>query len=422
MSDQIKIQVDELPENIQENAIYVINQPNPNNYTHGFFKYPCKFIPEIPKWAIRNYIEEINKDTKILDPFSGSGTTLLEASLAGIDSLGNEIDDIAKLITKVKSTKLTYSEIQNVRITVDSITERIVNGDYKLDEIIYPEINNLNHWFRKDILDDLGHLYYSIMSIDNERIKNFLLVCMASIIKKVSNADDISPKPYVSNNIIKNPPNVSPTFKDIVKKYISGLDELSRCELAQIEIKGSATNIIAQDSIIDLAITSPPYINAFDYVRTLRLENLWLQMASEDQLREKKKLYLGTESIKSKDERQNLKILDESKLLQEYYDKVCLVDERRALILKRFFEDMKKNLNEVYRVLKPNAHYIIVIGNSTIRKIDVESWRVLKDISNNIGFEYVNHFGYEIKNPYIRISRGNKGGKIAIDHILILKK
>ena len=75
---------------------------------------------------------------------------------------------------------------------------------------------------------------------------------------------------------------------------------------------------------------------------------------------------------------------------------------------------MKNNLQEVYRTLKPGAKYVIVIGNSTIRKINVESWKVLKDIALTIGYNYITHVGYEIQNPYIRIPRGNQGGKILV--------
>lgn len=108
--------------------------------------------------------------------------------------------------------------------------------------------------------------------------------------------------------------------------------------------------------------------------------------------------------------------------MKDYYDQIHPVDEKRALIIKKFFEDMKTNLQEVYRVLKPECYYLIVIGNSSIRKVDIESWKVLKDLAVNVGFEYENHIGYEIQNPYIRIPRGNKGGKIAVDHILVIKK
>ena len=416
-----KVVVGSLPVDVVEDTIYVIDQLNPNSFTHNYFKYPCKFIPEIPRWAIRSFINP-NDEARILDPFAGSGTTLLEASLAGISSMGTEIDDVAKLIIKVKTTKLNNNQINQVLEVTNELVNRLERKKYNNTEVILPEINNLNHWFSKESLYDLGHIYYSICQIDDNDVSDFLRICMASIVKRVSNADDISPKPYVSNKIIKNPPPVAKTYSDIVCRYIDGMKELSGIDLAPVVVAGNATNIEATDNEFDLAITSPPYINAFDYVRTLRLENLWLNTSTESELREKKKEYFGTESIKKKDELKSLEILEDSSLLKKYYSSILEVDEKRALVVKRFFEDMKKNLKEVYRTLKPGARYIIVIGNSSIRKIDVESWKVLRDIALVVGFNYQTHIGYEIQNPYIRIPRGNQGGKIAFDHMLVISK
>lgn len=422
MLKEVKEFVDELPVQIKENTVYVINQPNPNTYTHNYFKYPCKFIPEIPRWAMRTYLKNDVMAPKVLDPFAGSGTTLLEAALMGIESVGTEIDDVAKLLIKVKTTQLTQDEITESRNFTERVIAEIDNGNYDTDDIILPEINNLEHWFQPQILKDLGYLYARIIQIENVDVRDFLLICMACIIKKVSNCDDVSPKPYVSNRVIKTPPGVSKTFSDAVIRNLEGMSDMTNRQLASVTVSGDALHINAEDASIDIAITSPPYINAFDYVRTLRLENLWLEMATENELRERKRLYLGTESIKTREEIKNLSILDESSLLRTYFVKIREVDEKRALIMKKFFEDMKKNLEEVYRVLKPGTKYVIVIGNSSIRKVDVESWKVIKDIALNLGYNYCAHIGYEIQNPYIRIPRGNKGGKIAIDHVLVIEK
>ena len=173
---------------------------------------------------------------------------------------------------------------------------------------------------------------------------------------------------------------------------------------------------------IDLAITSPPYINAFDYVRTLRLENLWLGIFNEEQLRNKKKEYVGTEHLKMAEEEKDLSILNDSELLSEYYNEILNIDKKRALIVKRFFEDMKKNLDQVYRNLSEEGHYMIVIGNSKIRGVEIESWKVLEELGAIIGFETDLYFNYIIQNPYIRIPRNGKGGIIKSDHVLILKK
>jgi DNA modification methylase len=421
MPEKNKITVDNLPQRIIENSIYVIDQPNPNSYTHNFFKYPCKFIPEIPRWAINTYLTNKN-NAIILDPFAGSGTTLLEASLQNISSFGTEIDQVAKLVIKVKTTKLQKEQITNIKTITKKIINKINSNTIKETEILLPDINNLNHWFTDDVLKHLGYIYYSIQKISDKDIKDFMLVAMASIIKKVSNADDISPKPYVSNKIKKTIPSVSKLYEDTINRFIEAINQLQNIDMGKVELGGDATHIPLKDNSIDLAVTSPPYINAFDYVRTMRLENLWLHLTNENDLLQSKKKYIGTESFCSKDEEKDLEILNDSELLNQYYSKIFDIDKKRALVVKKFFEEMKKNLQEVYRVLKKDSKYIIVIGNCCIRKVDIDSWKVLEDLSRVIGFTYINHISYEIQNPYIRIPRKGQGGKIAIDHILIIQK
>ncbi|MBU0686168.1 MAG: site-specific DNA-methyltransferase, partial [Candidatus Thermoplasmatota archaeon] len=69
--------------------------------THGIHRYPAKFIPQIPRFCLESY-SEVGDD--VLDPFMGSGTTLLESYITGRDSYGIDIHPLARLIAKVKTT------------------------------------------------------------------------------------------------------------------------------------------------------------------------------------------------------------------------------------------------------------------------------------------------------------------------------
>lgn len=412
------ITVESLPESIQTGATYIIKQPNPNSYTHGMFKYPCKFIPEIPRWGIKTYLPE--KNGIIFDPFSGSGTTLLEANINGIDAYGTEIDDIAKLIIKVKTTVLQPVQIALLDQYYEEIINRISQAEI---EPFIPAIANLKHWFSEKTINELGRMKVYIDNIEDRDIQDFFKLCMASIIKRVSNADDTSPKPYVSNKVIKIPPDVEKEFTSVFSRYKQMMLNLSAIK------KMGNTEIIQGDALdfsvpagVDLAITSPPYINAFDYGRTMRLENLWLDTLTEEILRMKKSKYVGTEKINAKKEKSELGILQKSKLLKEYYDQIADQDEKRSLIVKKFFEDMETNLHLVYDQMNEGGKYVIVIGNSTIRKVKVESWKVIEEIANKMGFKTVQYFNYIIQNPYIRIPRKNMGGKINKDYVLVLEK
>ena len=412
------IEVEKLPVHIKSGATYSIRQANPNTYTHGMFKYPCKFIPEIPRWGIRSFLSGENR--VIFDPFSGSGTTLLEANVNGIDAYGTEIDDIARLIIKVKTTVLSIGQIEELEKFYSEIIDTIHQDNA---EVFRPEIHNLEHWFSEDTIKELGRMKIYIDSIADADVRDFFKLCMVSIIKRVSKADDTSPKPYVSNKIIKIPPTVEKEFSSTFRRY-----KHMEIELLSVEKMGN-TEILPGDALqfsvprgIDLAITSPPYINAFDYGRTMRLENLWLATLTEEMLREKKSQYVGTEKINSKREKENLTVLEKSELLKKYYHMILEMDEKRALIVKKFFEDMEENLRCVYSQMNIGGKYVIVIGNSTIRKVNVESWKVIEEIANQMGFRTVQYFNYIIQNPYIRIPRNGIGGKINKDYVLVLEK
>lgn len=412
------IEVESLPVDIQNGSTYLIKQANPNSYTHGMFKYPCKFIPEIPRWAINSFLS--CRKGVIFDPFSGSGTTLLEANINGIDAYGTEIDDIAKLIIKVKTTVLDERQINCLEQKYSELMEVISQSDA---EAFRPRIDNLEHWFCESTINELGRMKTYIDNIDNADVRDFFRLCMVSIIKRVSNADDTSPKPYVSGKVKKIPPTVEKEFTSVFRRYkqmiteLSGIENMGRTNI----IDGDALKFLVPEKI-DLAITSPPYINAFDYGRTMRLENLWMATLTEEKLREKKSLYVGTEKINVKQEKSELAILEKSSLLKSYYYDIVEKDEKRALIVKKFFEDMQDNLNSVYGQMNEGGKYVIVIGNSTIRKVNVESWKVIEEIANDIGFKTIQYFNYIIQNPYIRIPRKGMGGKISKDYVLVLEK
>lgn len=418
---EVLFEVNALPKEVVTGAVYLIRQANPNSYTHGMFKYPCKFIPEIPRWAMRVFLEQpYKKAPLIFDPFAGSGTTLLEANLHGFNAVGTEIDDIAKLIIRVKTAKLTEEQMERMEREYAGLMEYM---DTKRARGFRPSIANLTHWFPKKTIRKLGRMKIYIDGIEDDAVRDFFKLCMVSSIKRVSYADDTSPKPYVSNKVKKTPPAVEKEFSSVYRRYRQMEEKLQEVNrLGKSVILSGDALCFSLPALADLAVTSPPYINAFDYGRTMRLENLWMGTLTEESLREKKKDYVGTEKIDTGREREQLGILQRSELLKSCYDRIVKTDEKRALIVKRFFEDMETNLKGVYASLKPGAKYVIVIGNSTIRKVTVESWRVIGQLAEHMGFKTIQHFSYVIQNPYIRIPRKGVGGKINRDYVLVLGK
>lgn len=411
------IRVESLPICPEMDQCYEIMQSsvNTNQYTHSFFKYPCKFIPEIPRWAIKKYTKQ---GDKVFDPFCGSGTTAVEAIILGRDSFATEIDKVAKLLVSVKTTKLSKSEIDECKLLVSSfVTNFSVDCDY-----FKPDIKNIEHWFPKENINKLGFLVEKISIIQNVKIRNFLNVVLASIIKKCSFCDNASPKPYVSTKIEKRPDDVFEQFTNTSEKYLKLISEFSKISNNNhFELLEGDALAFESDIDFDLAFTSPPYINAFDYVRTLRLENLWLNMHDEESLLKSKSKYVGTEKLSNKEPVSNV-VLEMSPILNKVYSDILSVDKRRANIVLKYFDDMYLNLLSVKTKLKIGSIYGIVVGNNTIRKFVIETSKILEEIATNIGYETDCRFSYIIKNPYIRIPRNGRGGETKIDYVLCLRR
>ena len=407
------IEVNELPENPKKGATYNICNTNVAYLTHSFFKYPCKYIPQIPSWAIKKYAKS---NSVILDPFCGSGTTLVEASLGGHKGLGVEIDKFGQMLTMVKTTKVS----DDFSDKISDFRKKVVNLDnYKKEK--RPLINNFDLWFSKENAITLSKLNYLIDKTKNDpELCNFLKVCFASVIRKASNADEVSPKPYISKKYEKKKREISDEFLAILDKNLVKMIETSKKLSGVCQIVGGDARDFIVSEKVDLVVTSPPYINAFDYVRTLRLENLWLGLQTENELREIKKYHIGTESVKNDLDLKNIDFI--TKDIEKIFKLIYKKDKKRAFVVLSYFEAMKKNISTVKNNLKKGGYYVIVVGNSTIRGIDVETHKILIDIATNLGFNNDLTFSYIIKNRYLRIPRNGRGGFIKKDWIICLKK
>ena len=187
-----------------------------------------------------------------------------------------------------------------------------------------------------------------------------------------------------------------------------------------IILESNDARTINSGEYIDLAVTSPPYINAYDYVRSLRFEDMWLGLASDEELKKSRQLYIGTESAKSFYEKYQYAF--QSETLIPIAEKIAQVDLKRANIVNTYFEDMAKNMIAVREQLKQHGRYVIVVGDSNIRGQNVPTAKVLAEIAEKNGYSFELSFKYVIRDRYLHLPRGNRGGIIKYDEILVLKK
>ena len=385
-----------------------------------FNKYPTRYISAVPRFAIQKYS---NPGDVVLDPFCGSGTTAIEAMLLGRNALSIDIDPFARLLISVKTARYTDDDIR----LLDSVLERLKSDCQNIPNSVctLPDLQNIDKWFSSDAQKKLAFIKSKIntYAADNEKIKKFLLVVLAGIIRKSSNADEVSPKPYISTRYPKTPEDAVELFFKFAALYRPAIIEFTNdvssntCWSKILESNDART--IGYENI-DLAVTSPPYINAYDYVRSLRFEDVWLDLSSENELRTNRKSYVGSEVSN----RLNCEhtYTQQSQQLLSIINEISASDKRRAKIVSTYFDDMAKNLLSVRDSLKDNGVYVIVVGDSVIREQHIPTAKILTDIAEKNGYSYELSFKYVIRDRYLHLPRGNRGGIIKYDEILVLRK
>jgi|688.fasta_scaffold91968_2 DNA modification methylase len=411
------IRVSALPKKPQKGKIYTIETKDVSYYTHGIYKYPCKFIPQIPSWAIENLLPtKAGSVQTIYDPFAGSGTTLVEGVLHGLKVIGSEIDPLGRLITKVKSERYSQKDIEQLELDLNNLVTPL----NRKNSLSRPLLPNLEHWFTGEAIHSLANLHERITLLENKKSSEFFKVIMASIVKKVSRADDASPKPYVSTRFSKPSQDPLALFEKKSKQALKQLSIYPNPPAGSLGALGKdARRFNRRANSVQLAITSPPYINAFDYVRSLKLENYWLGLVDEAAMLNLRKGSVGTESLSQNDIDATIHY---PSLLTSTLGAIRPLDKKRALVVNKYFQDMRLNLLDVHRLLEPGSRYVVVVADSEIRGVHVQTRKILSEIAASIGLTEETYFGYTIENRYLRIPRQGKGGLMKVDWVLVLRK
>ena len=155
-------------------------EANTKEFTHCYHTYPAMMIPQIARTLIEEYKPKGRLDL-ILDPYMGSGTTLVEASLAGINSIGTDLNPLARLMGKVKTT--LYNNESILKQFREIQTELIFYTKDKVKERNFDRISNYSFWYNEDTLLKLSYLSQLIKNVKD---KDFFNVVLSEIVREVS--------------------------------------------------------------------------------------------------------------------------------------------------------------------------------------------------------------------------------------------
>ncbi len=155
---------------------------NTKEYTHCFHNYPAMMIPQIANKLINLY----GKNAKTLfDPYCGTGTSLVEANLKGINAYGTDLNPMARLIAEAKTTTF---ELQILDLYLKEFNDFIFSLNFGIEKIniVFPNFKNIDFWFKKETKEKLANIKYFINNIKDERVKKFFLVVFSETVRESS--------------------------------------------------------------------------------------------------------------------------------------------------------------------------------------------------------------------------------------------
>ncbi len=277
------ISLTELKKNVDTINFDLDSYKDKNYLTHNFHPYPAKFIPQIPNQLIKKL--SFSNET-VLDPFCGCGTTLVEAKLLSRNSIGIDINPLACLISKVKTAVLDDKEISEVKSTLSSIFLDIsslynttLDSNHHKIQYNIPNFYNREYWFKNFISEELSIIKAHIEKINDENVKNFLKVAFSSIITPVSNQE--SDTRYVAVEKKLHPMITIKLFSSKVNDMIVRIQKFKNlCSNCYSKVYHHSSRNISflDDNSLDLVITSPPYLNSYDYYLYHKHRMQWLDM------------------------------------------------------------------------------------------------------------------------------------------------
>ena len=313
----------------------------------GIHPYPAKFIAELPR-SILNILP-LPTGTAVLDPFCGSGTTLIECQRLGLPSVGIDLNPIACLITRVKTASNPFN--------LEEAAHEVVYRARHIKKPIIPHIPKLDHWFSDEVQNILAALSNSLIEAP-PTYNDALRLALSRIIVRVSNQESDTRYAAIKKNVT-----AEQVFSEFLRAARQICDALSKRNYFLAPATVIEADSISLDSKrinrpIGMVITSPPYPNAYEY---------WLY--------HKYRMYwLGFDPIAVKSR--------EIGARAHFF-------KRNHHTADNFVKQMTKIFDLIKAVLVKDGYACFVIGRSRIHGRIVDNASIIEEVAQVAGFQSV---------------------------------
>jgi DNA modification methylase len=311
-----------------------------------FHWHPARFLPQLP--AIM--VGALSKPgDRVLDPFCGSGTTLVEARLQGRRSFGIDTNPIATMMASAKVAPFdpdSFDAYRSMALTDIATALGTIGGQLSAIAEYIPQLDEQVRWYHERTLVELAVIWRQIHLMEGA----YLLAATAafsSILKEVCSqdkhwgwiCDNVAPKKLVYHDAIAS---FDRKLRDYRVASASSMLRSGPLPSSRVET-GQCADVLQLEpsSSCDLVVTSPPYFGVTDYAKAQRLSFLWLELSLEE-------IRLSEAGARSK--------------------------RRRQRALTEFLEDMESSFTQISRVLKPQGYCAIVLGESPAREAHLDEF------------------------------------------------
>ena len=384
--------------------------------------FPARMAPEL---ALEK-LQDLRQSGLVLDPMTGSGTVLRQATDLGHRAIGFDMDPLAVLMTRVWTTSVDEK-------LVDTLAERITKriSEVHSEEVSLPWMdddvetsNFVDFWFADPQKGDLRRIAFALDELGREAIGpeehvaiDLLRIALSRLIitkdKGASLARDVShsrPHKVADQNNF----DVFPMFARSIKAVQKRLREAPPSGGADINLGDARDLSSVEDSSIDAVLTSPPYLNAIDYMRGHRLSLIWLGHRIGD-LRAIRSSSIGAE--RAPDSLEGATVITEMRLAMGAIEEL---PNRYRSMINRYIQDIRRMICEIARVLKNGAHATFVMGNSCLRDIFIRNSAAVAKAAEHAGLSLIRETErpLPIRNRYLPMTSKQLSKRMRTETIL----
>lgn len=406
---------------------------------HRLFMYPAMMVPSAQYAIIQSLADCILDGAWAMDPFMGSGTSLMSCMEFGLNIYGQDINPFAVMLTKAKVEKYDMTVL---KASCQRVIEKIEADNNDDIAVCFP---NIDKWFNHDVQVDLSKIRRAIQSEEEAEYRRFLWVIMSEVIRTGSNDRTSTFKLHrrTEEDIRKRNLNIIKEFVSLVNRGIKDISYYwkkleSEKPLNDNEILtkniicwGNTKELVDCEIKFDLLVSSPPYGDnhtTVTYGQTSYLPLRWIDpkdlSCPYDYVKTTQEIdrqSLGGKSNVREIVRKKGMLFDKTPSLREFFDTIPAEEQKKYNKTISFISDFDESLDKILSCMKEDAFYIWTIGNRYVGGREVPNDRVLIELMENRGINLFERAERHILNKK-QARKNNFSKTMEKEHILIFHK